>query len=294
MRLFIILIAVGIAGCASGAYYANQQGITLAQNGNYSQAIAKFQQAIDEDPQSPTAYLNMAKTYLLQQQPQTALNPAQRAVDLAEDNLEARLLLLQIHLLLDNQTKAKQLEQSLRQQHPLEVHIMMGIIAFYRRDYAEAQLEWEKALALSPNDIFVHTALGLSAQHQKQYQQAAIYFSKLRKLAPDQIHPVMLQIFLDIAQKKHAQAVHTALTMSSQFPRLPSALVRAFAREPLRHIPWLISLLSHTEQPIVEFCGKTLAAITRQEYTIDQKYWHNWWQQQRNVLREFQQLTLSN
>jgi tetratricopeptide (TPR) repeat protein len=63
--LALVLVAALFtgAGCGMVANSQNSQGVRLYQQGNYQQAIAKFQQASTTDPQDPDSYYNMAATY---------------------------------------------------------------------------------------------------------------------------------------------------------------------------------------------------------------------------------------
>jgi tetratricopeptide (TPR) repeat protein len=249
---------------------------------NWELAISRYQESIALDPEFDRPYLQMGQAYLFQEM-QRLQNKSNTPVPNLED---PRAMMAHMNELiasggmhLDRARAAFRKALYLNPENT-EAHIMLGILAFHRSDYEEATLEWEEALRRETDSVFLYTALGLSAQQRKKYEDAARYFTRLRELSPQQIEPVMLEVFLAIAQKEHARAVQSVLNALPLFPKLEEALFQNFALAPPLHVPWLISLLSHPDKEVAAFCARVLSFISHRPESLDQKAWEIWWNEE--------------
>lgn len=162
MQKFSPLILVLFLSCTSNAYRLNRQGIELAQQGEYDRAIEMFQAAVDEDPETAVAYLNLVRTYLLVKKPEAALAVAQKAVELSPGELEARLLLVQTHYLLKDYESARGLLDKMAREEPDNpfLYLATGDICLTNGEWDAAIDNYRKALSLSPEEDRAYLQMG--------------------------------------------------------------------------------------------------------------------------------------
>ena len=379
--LQIIIATCILTGCVSKANRLNQEGILLAQKGKYEKAVAKFHEAVSEDPENFSSLLNLARTYLILRKPKKALPSLEKAHKLFPDNLQAQLLQIHAYFLLketktaeeklkkllevypknfylymamgDIALASKKLEQAIsyyqkalkinsradrvyvqlgrtyllyemkklnKRPHVslgkfkdqqemfsrignllagggihldraaacfrkavylnsknIEAYIFLGLLAFHRTDYEEADLEWNQALLLDEKNIFLYVSLGVNAQRRKLYKKAISYFQMAQKLAPKQPQAYILEVFTEIELQHYKKAIFKSLKVIALFPEMELELQKTFAQDKRSYVPWLLEMVADKNKKIAMFAAKSLAYISDQKLSLDPKYWQHWW-----------------
>jgi tetratricopeptide (TPR) repeat protein len=145
----------------SQAAKLNEEGILLAQENRYEEAIGKFQAASALAPLDATAYANLARTYLLLRKPEEALVPAQKAVEFSK-SLACKLLLVQTYFWLREERKAQAIIEPLLTENAENPTLFMalGDIALSARDFATAILRYQEVIRLTPNSDRAYVQIG--------------------------------------------------------------------------------------------------------------------------------------
>jgi tetratricopeptide (TPR) repeat protein len=148
----------------------------LARAGRYRESIEKFKAAISHRSDFTEAHLNLARTYLILNEPEEATRPAKRAIELSTHDLEAQLMLAQAYFLQKKEDLAKDLLDKLIRAYPKNHFLFMalGDIAAASQKWDEAILHYQKVTELNPQSDRAHFQLG-----------RVYLFKEVAKLKPD-------------------------------------------------------------------------------------------------------------
>jgi len=130
------------------------QALQSYRTGKFDAALEKYQAALQQDPKSGEAYAGLARTYLKQENVQTALETAKKGVGEAPDSLTAHTALGEVYF---RQGKMEECEKEFLKAvntiHP-EARAYLGLARINSAFslYAKAEKQLERAHALDPND----------------------------------------------------------------------------------------------------------------------------------------------
>ena len=175
------------------AYLKLLRGKSLFASSNRAdneKARRLFEEAVLLDPDHPTGYALLARTYLrelwLGWSEDSSL-PLQKALDLAE--------------------KALTLDPSDAGSHALlsQIHLFQGL-------YEKAMAEGERALSLSPGSVDGYMSMGMSLYFAGQYQEAVRTYKEAMRLDPTPPAGLWYQLgnaYLMMEQYKEAEAAYS-------------------------------------------------------------------------------------
>ena len=89
--------AYGASQASGGGLLPFQSGSQFEESGNFLNAVDEYKKAIQEDPQSPNLYIELANAYLRNRQLNNAIREAESAVRVDPESLEAHRLLGSIY-----------------------------------------------------------------------------------------------------------------------------------------------------------------------------------------------------
>jgi tetratricopeptide (TPR) repeat protein len=128
-------------------------GVGNLDQGQFDQAIAQFQTAIQLDPNDAKAHYNLGLAYQKQDKLEEAAAAYQKAIQLDPDLADA--------------------------------HNNLGLIYYTEGKPEQAIAEYQEAIRINPNDGTAHYNLALSYYHQGQLDQAITEYKETVRLNPD-------------------------------------------------------------------------------------------------------------
>ncbi len=145
------------------------------ENREFQQAIAKFNEVLEEDPQAFEAYTGIGFVYIHQGEYEKAIASFNKAIEINPEYAPAY----------DN----------------------IGVVYSFTRRYSEAIPYFEKAIHLDPEFVDSYNNLGSTYLHLGQYQHAVIYYQKALQLDPtDPDSAYNLGVaYLDLAKPEEAR-----------------------------------------------------------------------------------------
>lgn len=151
---------------------------------NADAAVAAYEKAVELDPGSSALRLQLASAYGLAAQKAGMLSKMgwakkvrasyEKAVELDPKNLAARESLMSFYQMAPSMMgggmdKAREQASAIRQLDPVRGHVAFGMIAQAEKKFADAEKEFDAALALAPDDYAALYQVGrtaaLSGQH---------------------------------------------------------------------------------------------------------------------------------
>jgi Flp pilus assembly protein TadD len=178
-------------------------GLVCLRKENYSQALEFFKKALELDPGSPEAHLNLGVTYMDMHSPQLAEPELRTAVSLKPLYSEARNAL---GMLYQDEGRTAEAEEQFRRSVEIEPSMTacgnLGLIHWRRGEAKLAEQDWREALKLAPNDSSLLNNLGLACTKLGRYPEAVSFFRKAIELQPNDPNP---RSNLGIAYEKTGQ-----------------------------------------------------------------------------------------
>ena len=159
-------VAMGLAvacSCGGGDPLVDEAEKRYREN-DLDGALALFEQALDRDPDLPAAYYGIGVIHYTREQPAAALEPLRRAVALAPESAEYRM-------------------------------VYADTLAGLGR-YDDAIAEYETALALSPGLTRAYYSIGIAYYNKRSYEESVRWLRRYLSEEPraanrDQIYQMI-------------------------------------------------------------------------------------------------------
>jgi len=134
-------------------YLHNDQGLAAMAKGYTEESIEIFQNAISEDPNNPTSYLNLGLAYSQQERWDEAIRYTQKALELAPQTNIIHLQLARLFILAGELPKARQLLEAIIKDNPesAEAHYQLGKVALEEKRFDEAARHFEDVQRWMPD-----------------------------------------------------------------------------------------------------------------------------------------------
>ena len=163
IRLLICSI-VFVCGCATTTENLNNEGIALANQQQYEQALQKFLQAYRQKPDRFENCLNVAQMYVMLKNPQQAIVYIDKALELNAQALDIHILKMQVLFLQNKRAQAFDLLDSLVEKNHnnprlYALLLSMGDNALSQKKWEESCQWYQKAIDLSPEENKAYIAL---------------------------------------------------------------------------------------------------------------------------------------
>jgi tetratricopeptide (TPR) repeat protein len=167
-----VAAAVAAGACASEAAYI-EQGQSLVAQRKYDQAIEQFMAALEENPDSAQAHLNLGLVYLAMRRYAEASKAIEqsRSIDDSENAIVA--LAMVFYQQKQYAEAAAMMEEALRRSPDrADHHLRLGIIRRQAGDLERAAESLQMAITQDPRLVEARIQLGLSLRDLKRYQEA--------------------------------------------------------------------------------------------------------------------------
>jgi len=200
-------LAVAGGGCHMASQGYNTEGVRFFQQGQYSTAVTKFQQALANHPEDADAHYNLAATY--HQMGKTTANTAwlqvseelyHQAIDRAPNHVEAHRGLAALLVETDRSESAFEMMQRWVKANPTSADARLGLAQLYEEfgDLKTAQIQLNEAIALDPNHPRAWAAIGHLAERQGDAARALASYQK--SLAANNLQPRLAERIASLQQ----------------------------------------------------------------------------------------------
>lgn len=173
------------------------EGINLAEQGRFEQALGLYQKALALNPEDSSIYFNLGGLFRELGQIEKAADSYEKALSLHPDDAEGNILL---GLLYTQLRRAKDAEACYKKAFTFEPNTPEGCLQFakFLSNFgwvAEVEALYRRALLLKPEDAEARCNLGASLMLQGKMKEAGASFREALVVQPD--YP-KVQIFLAI------------------------------------------------------------------------------------------------
>lgn len=186
-----------------------KNAVQFQESGNFEQAIASYQQAIQILPDQPEIHQKLAVTFVLNGQLEAGIKALQTAINLSPDFAEAYLIIgnilqqqNQIELAIWAYTQALDLQPDYT-----EAQANLGSIYYHLERFEEAIQCYQKALGFNPNVAVIYWMLGNAFDKIEQFEQAIACYQKSIELQPNHVKSYLKLATILAEQGQEIQAV---------------------------------------------------------------------------------------
>jgi tetratricopeptide (TPR) repeat protein len=167
-----------------------REGQTLQDNLRRTEAFARFERAIEHDPEFALAHLGAAQTSPSGSALFTHLERAIQLADLASEG-EKHLIYTFAAAVNTDPVAQERHARALVETHPQDerAHLVLGNLFFGRQDYAQAVEHYRAAIAIDPSFAPPYNQLGYSHRFLGDYAAAEEAFEAYIALIPDEPNP---------------------------------------------------------------------------------------------------------
>lgn len=173
----------------SDAAIVNSVGVVLLKQKSFQSALVQFRKAIDLDPKSPEAYLNVAMVAEQQNDWNEAIKQYQKVLGMKgqEGNIRALLNCAFDHEALSQFKKAEELLVRVRQLRPQDsdVATFLGDNLFFQKKWKDAVRAYQDAVKLDEKNRFAWRGLGMALAQDDKLKEGIEALEKARALKPD-------------------------------------------------------------------------------------------------------------
>jgi len=180
--LFLVLLALASStGCKLASSGHNIEGTRLYEQGQYSAAQAKFQAAIENDPENADSYYNMASTFHrmgIERNDKDMLQQAEmlynQCLDKNEDHVDCHRALAVLLVETGRTASAETLLKRWAQTYPNSAEPRLELARFYYEfgDRPTAKQHLDQALQLEPANPRAWNVAGMFQEESGNYSQA--------------------------------------------------------------------------------------------------------------------------
>ncbi len=221
-------------------------GNLRAARKDFQGALARFQKALDLDPNFHPAVVSMGKLYLTRKQMGKALAAFRKARKLSPGDSSIPLYIARIQSRQGKLEAAANLMQSTLERNPglTEGHLLLGELLVRLGRFKQALSEGEKALSLSPGSARAHLITGAAYLGLKNGQAAVSELLLAIRGKPDTALPYLLLAQAYFRQHQTQQAFSMARRVVEKSPNHAganliagvSALILNYDKEATRYL----------------------------------------------------------
>lgn len=196
------------------------EGSQLAQQGNFRGAIVVYKNLLEKYPSDVTARRALTEAYLHTAKVEQATEELAKVIRVAPGTPETLLLAARVHNAENKPDQALAVLQPLLSAStaPAEAWELAGTALLLQNQFAEAQVHFEKALALSPALTTARLGLVTSLIQQKQLERAKTEIATLLQTAPKDRAALYLRLRLELQAHDAKAASETYDILADAYP----------------------------------------------------------------------------
>lgn len=185
------------------------EALVAMESQQYEDAVPILEQVLKQEPNTPTASLQLGRAYMALKEYQKAVTPLRNLVEARPDNAFARYELgcaLVKTGLWDE--AVPHFEAAVSQMNgSTMMHFYLALVYQRTSRVAEATKEFESALRLDPNNFAANLLLGRLFILQQRAKDAMPYLRKATRLRPDSIdaHRFLSDVYRQLGQEANAR-----------------------------------------------------------------------------------------
>ena len=168
-----------------GAAYSHfLNAVVLEQYGSLDRALHEYDRVLELEPSATLIYRQRATLHLKMGAPEKALADAQSYVRAHPEDVESRLLLSNIHLLLGQRTASQLILEKILDENPNHPEALMTLATLIMSEKPEQAIKFFKQLIeIDPSLGEAHYNLGLIYQKLGDTEKSKEMFKKVTRLA---------------------------------------------------------------------------------------------------------------
>ncbi len=249
------------------ADWAYQQGVNYFNQGNYEDAIRHFQLAIERDAMHLRAYLSLGDVYSMQQKFLLAETYYNKVLKYDPQSIPAYTALGNMNTSMGNYREAMSFYRKVLELEPsnqfvqqqlqkvltdlFNWHYEQGMAYKEAGDIDQALIEFQKAQALSPDDIEFAVEIGNLFLQQQDYVMADGYFQQVLASNPNYLPAIIGAGKVQRALNHYNEAINyfkAGLDVQPGNPEAGSLLSQAQSEKVQRSLPPQYSAIAAAEQ----------------------------------------------
>jgi len=183
----VLLVAVPVSA-EEIAHALCQKGFILKKKGKYKEALAEIDKCLKKNPKHTEGWYQKGRLHIKLKKYESAKKAFKKAIELkATDSYfhsglcGALIRLEEVDDAIKACKKAAELDKNDKN---WEAHANLGLIYRQIKKYDAAELHYQKAIKINPDDVFLYNNLGVVYRKQKKYADAVKMFQKCVEIEP--------------------------------------------------------------------------------------------------------------
>jgi Tfp pilus assembly protein PilF len=175
-------------GGLTDAQKVYNEGVVASQAQQWEAALAKFEEAVELDPELTEAHLGRARLYLRESRNEEALAAAEAALALDGGSIAALEIAFDVHTMMSNEEQAAQVLKQLEDAGAGELaprYFNAGVGALNAGDRETAKAKFRQAIEQDPNLVDAHSALAVVQLQLEEFEGALASADRALELDPE-------------------------------------------------------------------------------------------------------------
>jgi tetratricopeptide (TPR) repeat protein len=185
------------------------KGEILASKRKWNEALAVFNQIIEQEPKAAQAYYYKGLAHFYKGDMQVAKSSLNKAIELNAADYRSKVLLADISLRMRDVDMAENLSKEVVEKLPdnPQAQSVLGLTFLAKGQLAEAEKAFRRMIELQPGNPQGYFQLGVAQRLQKNADGALISFGKALEINPKLMDAFSQVVSIYVAQKEYPTAI---------------------------------------------------------------------------------------
>ncbi len=184
------------------------RGVSLVQDGRVQNGIAELRKAIESDPKSPAAYLELARTYTQQRNFPDAEAVLREGLQVGPQSVKTQMALGDVLAAAGNESEAaKEYRRGFEMDRNSGVpYFKLAVLRQKQHRIKEAEALYRQWIDMRPNDAQAHVALAQFYRSTGRLKKAETSYQRARQVDPSSrfAHEALITFYLETHRLKEA------------------------------------------------------------------------------------------